>query len=220
MSTINAWWHNAHNNFGDILTPYLIERLTGKRAVQDNKLKHFIIAGSILQDANDKSIVLGAGYGGIDQKIKGKPDIRIVRGVITGELLQRQGLKPTWIYGDPGIVLPLIYAPNIKPIYDVGILPHYIDYEIFEPAPNLIDITGGVEKVINHIRQCRSLVTSSLHGLIVGQAYGIPTTLERWSNKIASKIKYDDYLRSINRMDSEKVLATIKQALTNIQYKL
>lgn len=212
---MNAFWHNLNklNNFGDILTPYIIEYFTGTKPGCTQNGKHIIMAGSILQDANSDSVVLGAGYGAIDQKVTGTPDIRIVRGPITGELLKRQGFEHNWLYGDPGVIMPLLYAPKIQPIYDVGILPHYIDYPDFEPVSNVIDITLGVEPVIDRILQCRSLVTSSLHGLIVGQAYGIPTTLECFSDRIASKIKYDDYLRSIPRTDVQKVYNTIKETL-------
>lgn len=217
MSVIRAWWHGADvgtaGNFGDILTPYLIEKITGQKPTRTQADKHIIMAGSILQDATTMSVVLGAGFGAVDQKVVGRPTIHLVRGPVTGELLQRQGFKANWLYGDPGMILPFVYAPKIKPIYDVGILPHYTDYQDFATQPNVIDITLGVEPVINQILRCRSLVTSSLHGLIAGHAYGIPTTLETWSNRIASKIKYDDYLRSVSRSDARQTYNKIKAVL-------
>lgn len=212
---VNAHWACYDNhNFGDWLTPYIIKKLTGALPNHTLTGQRYMLAGSILQEADDATAVLGAGFGARDQVCKGKPTLHIVRGQITGAMLVAQGFTPDWLYGDPGIVLPLIYNPTIPKTYAHGILPHYVDYELFKTYQKsgvlVIDITQPIEAVINAMLSCETLATSSLHGLIVGDAYGIPTTLEKYSDKIAGDgMKYTDYRETPT--NPKAVLATIKQ---------
>ena len=212
--TMKAWWHEYdRHNFGDWITPYIIQKITGIMPTHSNTGKHYMLVGSILQDANNNTIVLGAGFGARDQMCTGRPKLHIVRGHITGEMLTKAGYPTTWIYGDPAITLPLLYQPKTTKLYKHGFVPHYVDYPLFkdlhEPNTIVIDITMPVEQVITQMAMCASLETSSLHGLIVGEAYGIPTTLKKYSNKIAGDgMKYDDYRTS--PASARQVLALIK----------
>lgn len=203
--TIKTYYACKHNNnFGDMLTPFILSRL-GYTHKHTQKGKHVILAGSILQETNDDSIVMGAGFGAKTQTIGGNPEIHIVRGPLSAEML---GGK--YLYGDPGVVLPLVYKP--KPVESVKslLLPHYVDF----PKIGGFDICSPVTDVIDAICSSKEVVTSSLHGWIVAEAYGIPVHFKKFGNKIAGDgMKYKDYRESKKFLQPTKILTTIRKVL-------
>lgn len=61
----------------------------------------------------------------------------------------------------------------------VGIVPHFVDYAFFfdnyADKYNIIDVrTNDVEGVIDQINESEYILSSSLHGIIIAHAYGIP----------------------------------------------
>ena len=101
--------------------------------------------------------------------------------------------------------MPNYYQPNVDKKYKIGIIPHYHDYKQVvdwyknEPELLVIDLmTMDVEKVTRQILSCEKTISSSLHGVIVSHAYGIPSIWVKFSEKIfGDDIKYKDYLESV-----------------------
>lgn len=94
--------------------------------------------------------------------------------------------------------------------YRIGIIPHVIDLkhpvveEIRNDYPKILIIDlAHYEKwtdVIDQICSCNMILSSSLHGLIVSDAYGIPNCWIELSGKIpAGYFKYQDYGTSVKR---------------------
>lgn len=89
--------------------------------------------------------------------------------------------------------------------YDLGIIPHYADYqivaELYKDQKNVLIIdlmTNDVESVTNQILKCRKILSSSLHGVIVAHAYQIPAVWVKFSeNVFGDGIKYQDYFESV-----------------------
>ena len=72
------------NNFGDLIGAYILNKLGYHSNWVMTDEKHVMLVGSILQDANENSTVIGAGFGARNQKTKVKnEDIKLVRGKIT-----------------------------------------------------------------------------------------------------------------------------------------
>jgi len=110
------------------------------------------------------------------------------------------------VYGDPALLLPLIYSKNAysgAKLYKRGIIPHYIDkkaHPTLEDGDHLIDVLRPWPEVVDEILRCEAVVSSSLHGIVVAEAYGIPATWAVWSSKvIGGPLKFHDYFLGTGR---------------------
>jgi pyruvyltransferase len=65
----------------------------------------------------------------------------------------------------------------------------------------MIDIqTTDWKSFVDQIKQCRKIISSSLHGLIIAEAYGIPTEWRDWGGGvIGDGWKFFDYYSATDR---------------------
>jgi len=135
-----------------------------------------------------------------------QPSIRAVRGPLSRDLVVSHGFDCPKVYGDPALVLPEIYQPEMKKKYKVGIIPHYTDlFQIhlhkrlyFPKDVKLINILDEVETVIDNVNRCEKIISTSLHGLILANAYGIPSRwIECSDGVLGDGFKFCDYLASV-----------------------
>lgn len=125
------------------------------------------------------------------------------------------GHKCPEVYGDPAILMPMIYKPNVEKKYDYAIIPQYATEKSVRknyPNENVISMnTNDYEDVINQIASCKKVVTSSLHGIILAEVYGVPAVWYRGLPKTVD-FKYLDYYYSTGRCDIP-LLTTIEEAM-------
>ncbi len=200
-------------NYGDLLSKYLVEKISGKEVKWVHPKKqpwykwdktNYVTIGSIIHHASKDSIVWGSGIIDKKQPIE-KADFRAVRGPQTREFLLDLGYECPEIYGDPALLIPKYYHPEIEKKHKLGIIPHYHDFKFVSenynkyPEVLVIDLmTMDVEEVTGQILSCEKTISSSLHGIIVSHAYQIPSLWVEFSDKIfGDGIKYRDYLESI-----------------------
>lgn len=202
---IRAKWYDEDNNWGDKLNPILINLISGQKVSYTKKLGHlkYLVVGSILHHADDNSIVWGAGLISKNHKPKGKPKFCAVRGPLTREILIASGHKCPAVYGDPALLYPRYYVPKIRQKHKIGIIPHYKDKNngwVKNQDAKIIDIQGDINQVVDDVCSCEVIISSSLHGIIIADAYGIPGFWVKLSDKlIGGDFKFKDYFLSVNR---------------------
>ncbi len=210
---------DAHkDNFGDILTPLVVAHLTSKKVVRISSVKtinspHFLVIGSVLQKATCNSSVWGSGFISEDSQLTEVPEkIYAVRGPLTRKKLLKMGVACPEIYGDPALLMPEIYKPAMPTKrYRLGIIPHYVDKNhpilrfVNETDSDIcvIDVQNpNPLEVIDAMYACEKIVSSSLHGIIVADAYGIPAKWVQFSKEvIGNGFKFRDYFLSVQRTD-------------------
>ena len=204
------WWRENHN-FGDVLNYELVKR-TSSREVErvpfNYSGEHIMAIGSILQNANANTIVWGSGL--IDSKLEPyrKPrEVLAVRGPLTRRRLLDLKIRCPDIYGDPALIMPELFYPVCERQFDLGIIPHYVDKnhaffkQHFAENVKIIDVEQQTcEGFILDVMSCKRIVSSSLHGLIIGDAYDVPALRISFSNEIfGGDFKFDDYYLSVGR---------------------
>ncbi|UUU21790.1 polysaccharide pyruvyl transferase family protein [Streptomyces sp. DSM 40750] len=193
------WWRPPRanwTNFGDELGPRILERLG--LSVRRVPLEHaeLVTVGSIMEhvakSARAGLVVWGSGFikpGSCDRRL----DIRAVRGRLTAEAL---GVEvPT---GDPGLLVSALWPrPPVR--FRTGFVPHYADRSCPSWADTVIDVTAPVDDVVAAIGACSSIASSSLHGVIVAQSFGIPALRIPHKKVHGGDFKWTDHLTALDR---------------------
>ena len=102
-----------------------------------------------------------------------------------------------------------------KKQHDYAIIPQYVtEGSVRQKYPDDFIIsmnTNDYKTVIDQIVSCKKIITSSLHGIILAEAYGVPAV---WYRGLEEKVnfKYKDYYYSTGRHDIP-MLTTIEEAL-------
>lgn len=155
--------------------------------------EYILGVGSILNHkSHKKAIVWGSGFIKASNLYYGKK-LLAVRGQYSAERLVELGYPMTEIWGDPALLLPMIYRPkNITRKGTLAIVPNFSEYEKFEKQYgsrfDVINLnTSDIEHIIDLLCSYDYILSTSLHGLIISHAYGIPAI---W---IEDVVLVDDY---------------------------
>ena len=207
-------------NWGDELNKFLLEFITHKKfyfvpftSSYLKHVKHYVLIGSILTFYNlNKSIVYGSGIIDPAEEIEGIPEKVIsVRGPKTREILLKSGIDCPEVYGDPALLLPLFYKPKTGPGKGkIIVIPHIQTTvkEVKEACEGIISDYNILSlfnykrwtDIIDTICSAKFVVSESLHGLIVAEAYGIPNVwVEFKDHPEYWDFKYHDFFSSIKR---------------------
>ncbi len=205
---MKIYYWKGKKNFGDLLTSLLLDKFTGLPSnwVEPDKAE-LVMTGSILEHlpADWGGVIAGAGKLHEGSKIL-FPNAKIlaVRGPLTA-----RSLKGDFIWADPGLLADELVPLEDKK-YNLGIVPHWTDNKLeFDPRftkynPKIIRVSDDPLEVIKQIGQCKKIISSSLHGIILADAFGIPRRIEI-SDKVMSRshqegglFKWNDYSSSID----------------------
>lgn len=208
-----------NGNFGDDLNVWILKRITNKTIINSSRIFNYrnevvnLFIGSVIgYNMHGKVAIFGAGSMHSNDVYSYKSaKVYSVRGPLTFRLLNNNGIYCPPIYADPALLLPLIHKVEKIVKYRIGIIPHYIDkntkvMEVICSLQNddilVIDIQASITKVIDMINSCDRIISSSLHGIIVADAYGIPSKWVKFSNNVVGEgFKFLDYFASVDRND-------------------
>lgn len=209
-------------NFGDALNPYFLHKLnipfTFAHHTVENKV---CMIGSILSiGSRNNSVMWGNGFMYRSENVKDGTILKAVRGLKSLERCAARGYDIENIaLGDPALLLPRIFNPNVEKKYKLGIIPHIVDFSAYQSYYTenlskfdntlLIDpnvMCRGVEDFITKVLSCEKIVASCLHGLICADAYGIPSIWSEIGDRLAGDgVKFEDYYSSIGIENIQKI---------------
>lgn len=225
------YWINK-KNFGDELSKYIVQKISEKKVVyvRKNKHKKLLAIGSLIdrESAYSDSDIWGSGclqqnaltkikYFPIGRYIKQlfspKSRVHAVRGPLSRKLLVDAGFFVPEVYGDPAILTPIFYQPRSTLSNDIGVILHQT-HETPEAAQiikrmglRLISIyregDNEIEEFIDEVASCRKVFSTSLHGVIIAQAYGVPAQWLRIANQpihADEEFKFHDYFLGSNQI--------------------
>ncbi len=226
---LNYWLES--DNLGDTLSPLIVNYMLSLRNISTDVTvkgrKHLFAVGSVLTAGIQDCTVWGSGIlnASLSYRLKyRKMDVRSVRGPFTRIILADYGIHSPEIYGDPAILLPEIYAPkNIVKKYRYGLIMHKDQVlKLSSTLPiHIIDIcTSDYENFINEVVSCEIVISSSLHGIIIAESYGVNAILLKPTIDV---LKYYDWYYSTKRYvfpivnSIEEAMATIPVGLPELQ---
>lgn len=198
-------------NWGDIIGPTIVKHFSqsGKIEPTEDKVEGKLVSiGSVIAAARSTDLIWGTGVIEDNQYL---PDLKRVnifatRGPKTRDYLLYLGHQVPEVYGDPGLLYPKIYNPEIEKTHEWGIIPHYVDLNhqavksLIERGVKLIDICAGEREFVDQLKSVEKVLSSSLHGLIAADAYGIPNARINLTGRlVGGDFKFEDYALSVNR---------------------
>ncbi len=178
-----------------LITNSNVSELNKKMQTESNMNKPFHIWGTGLMHQ----------YENIEQNTVRPLIIHALRGEKTRKRLSEiLGSDISCILADPGLLSPLLVKSSEKK-WCIGIVPHYVDKdeEIFKkmleyyPNSKIIDVQDETKHVLKELSMCKYIISTSLHGLIIADSYGIPNCWCEISDKIlGNRFKFHDYFSS------------------------
>ena len=258
MKILSGYWisniDNRFTNFGDILGPYILSKYDINLIYKSSQPQLYTIGSLLHMMPNDyEGFIWSTGYMYPTKVLSLKNDPICVRGKLSKKYFKNDTSNTE--VGDGGLLLDKIYTPkktNIR--YKLGVFPNYCDiinmrddpiekYDAFNrPDVKIIDPRNYIETVIDDLNSCDNVVTSSLHGAVVCDAYGInygvfsARETDLAIHKMQGSFKFQDYFSiydkefygvdlSLNHVTSFEECLSIckpnnKPNLNNIKYYL
>ena len=214
----NYWWSHPCEegifNFGDLISPLLlnayglVDYVETASSVDDADV---LFAGSLLQSMSQGKTCTIVGSGMLTDQRLHFPHAKILalRGQLTKDRLSVQEDIPL---GDPGLLISRILPIDTSKEYDkpIGIVPHWkhyasprLDSYRSDPRYKIINPRCELQCVVHEICSCSVIIASSLHALIVADAYGIPNVRMDFDDESIDvrDFKYLDYYSAIGRTE-------------------
>ena len=214
---IRLYWWNDKVNFGDVLNPLIVTFLTGREVTWASLESADLygigsVYGWVRQNTGNYGREIHIWGAGIKKpgEATGHADLlhhHLVRGPLTAIAAEDDTLPQ----GDPGLLAP--EACGVARAADargIGIIPHrsqwsrpeYIAELAALPGVRMIDYrTEDCTAILQEMASCERIYSTSLHGLIVADALGIPNYhfQGRRFAGLGHDYKFFDYALSVGR---------------------
>jgi len=204
------WWRSpAGVNFGDYLSSVIVTKMAADADCFLDEERpapaRLLAVGSILHFARDGDIVWGSGVNGkvpVERHSYRHLDVRAVRGPLTRDFLLRRGIGVPEIFGDPALLIADLLATRFPGPAErtdpVAFVPNLHDLPSMQGWENVISPLDPWWSVVRRISRARHVISTSLHGLVVADAFGVPCTYLRLSEE-ENLFKYEDYVLGVGR---------------------
>lgn len=223
----------GHRNVGDELSAYISEKVANQpieHACLDQQ-GCLVAIGSFLHEKTlyNSDLIWGTGFlkrhairrfprfksfiPGLYNRIFKKSKIYALRGPLSGAICESLGFKDPKVYGDPAILLPKYYNPKAPhPTHKAGLILHHSQEsklstdELHPDIKNISVFREGskeIEAFVDEILQCEVIYSTSLHGLIIAQTYGVPAQWIMLQDQDIHKdpmFKFEDYFSGVDQI--------------------
>lgn len=182
------------HNFGDQLGPLLLRHYGFRVEWAAPSRAEVITVGSILSKIPNgwRGTVLGTGFirAGMTRDLS-RARVLAVRGAATRDACHLPASVPL---GELGILAVDLPRSGPTPGGTI-VVPHSVDHDIAarHPAATVVRITSEPSAFLAAIASASLVISSSLHGLITADAFGIPHVLEPHPGVHGGLFKFDDY---------------------------
>lgn len=226
-NTVNLNYWLESENLGDLLSPLIVNYMLSLKNISSDKqisqTKHLYGVGSVLTAGIQDCTVWGSGVLNTtitNRLLNRKFDVRSVRGPLTKAVLEDFAYEVPNIFGDPAILLPEIYMPkNITKIAKFGLVMHKDQILNYNRSNEIIEIdicNSDYKGFIDQICGVDIVISSSLHGIIIAETYGIKAILLKPK---VDYFKYYDYYFSTSRLQFP-IASSIEEAKVSIPIDL
>lgn len=223
-----AFWFDGIANFGDALTPWLLRRAGIVPVLATARTAGLVGVGSILEmlPADYSGYIWGSG------SLRGEPldlpraQFLAVRGALTRDLVSA---PRNVALGDPGLLVSR-FLRRQRVRWQLGIVPHHMHeddplWPRLAQTPGrrvrIINVRRGPSAVLRDITRCESILSTSLHGLITADSYGIPAVWgQRTPDLWGGRFKFDDYESVVTPGRSRSMLLTDHVCLAEVMAKV
>lgn len=198
---IPAYWWDGHPNFGDDLTPWLLPKYGIVPIHRVASAASFAGAGSVLEflPPTFDGVIWGSGL--MHSRPHSLPNAHVlaVRGAHTRDLI---GAPSDVALGDPGILVSR-HLRRSQTRWEIGLMPHG-HHRGHEGVRQLAAAAGVRVHIINvhqraaaalrEIAACERIISTSLHGLITADSFGIPAAWTSLEPPLDGGVfKFEDY---------------------------
>lgn len=222
------YWEEARN-FGDLIAPWLISQITQRDTVNIKnqsghcKVTGLCTAGSLLTMIDRPLHIWGAGTISSLTRTSAsriRPhtphQIYAVRGELTRTVMASIGWNAPRVYGDPALLLPKFHSPTSPQGPGLRVCPHFSHKPFFSRLSDrqdlwILDVQEDPKAVVDQIAGAAVCISTSLHGLIVAQAYGVPYVwLHENANPLSgTNFKFDDFFTTLRERPAECAVASL-----------
>lgn len=207
------WWGEVPN-LGDRIGPALLEHFGIDYRWARPRDADLLVSGSYLDGHDERcggpkcryhlpwkdwtGTIVGTGrlFAGRQPQDLSRARIYAVRGPLTASEFGLEAVA----YADPGLAMPVLVGPQEEPI-EVSYVPHWSDGalvdEAYEAGGHVIDVRrSSVYAIAREVAASKMVIASSLHGVIVADAYGVPAEprlARRSLEQEGGTFKWQDY---------------------------
>jgi pyruvyltransferase len=213
------WRGKDFVNFGDECGRTVVELMLARKGItifdEVKATRRMIAVGSGLHYAENDTVIWGTGRNGShpdwEHQFK-RIDVRAVRGPRTREFLMSRGIEVPEVYGDPALLLPILTSGRFQRTgeFDCAFVPNLNDYDESPNYPQIrlpiLDPRRSWNRTVAEILQHKFIMASSLHAIIIAEAFGIPARYVRLREH-EGLFKYHDYYEGTGRILGEYALS-------------
>jgi pyruvyltransferase len=199
-------------NFGDELSPMIVEYLTGQRVQWAPIQRSQVVAvGSVVNlyaALSGQGLIFGSGVRDSSDPLLTSIDPKLIIGVRGPLSAQALGLPAASAIGDPALIVSELFQRRF-PKRGVVLIPHFNSFSdararsLISRAKamgwRVVPATRPVDEVLESILRADLVLTNSLHGIVCSDAFRTPVQMVDFgqSKLIEPSFKYLDYAQSV-----------------------